>query len=79
MELVRVNLNRLDVNLLVVLDALLDEQSITKAASRLHLSTSATGRRVLIEVIQWHRYRDSDPARIWLHGMLKAALEPTAA
>jgi hypothetical protein len=31
----------------------------------------------LIEVIQWHRYRDNDPARIWLHGMLKAALEPT--
>jgi hypothetical protein len=50
MELVRVNLNRLDVNLLVVLDALLDEQSITKAASRLHLSTSATGRRVLPHV-----------------------------
>ena len=40
-EFGRVNLNRLDLNLLVALDALLDEQSITKAASRLHLSTSA--------------------------------------
>ncbi len=36
------NLNRLDLNLLVALDALLTEQSITHAAERLHLSPSAT-------------------------------------
>jgi len=35
-------LNRLDLNLLVALDALLTEQSITKAADRIHLSQSAT-------------------------------------
>jgi DNA-binding transcriptional LysR family regulator len=34
--------NRLDLNLLVALDALLTEQSITKAAARLNLSPSAT-------------------------------------
>lgn len=34
--------NRLDLNLLVALDALLTERSITKAADRLHLSQSAT-------------------------------------
>lgn len=36
------NLHRLDLNLLVALDALLTERSITKAADRLHLSPSAT-------------------------------------
>lgn len=36
------NLNRLDLNLLVALDALLVERSITHAAERLHLSPSAT-------------------------------------
>jgi LysR family transcriptional regulator, nod-box dependent transcriptional activator len=36
------NLNRLDLNLLVALDALLDTRSITHAAERLHLSPSAT-------------------------------------
>lgn len=36
------NLNRLDLNLLVALDALLSERSITKAGQRLHLSPSAT-------------------------------------
>jgi DNA-binding transcriptional LysR family regulator len=36
------NLNRLDLNLLVALDALLVERSITRAAERLHLSPSAT-------------------------------------
>lgn len=36
------NLNRLDLNLLVALDALLAERSITKAGQRLHLSPSAT-------------------------------------
>lgn len=36
------NLNRLDLNLLVALDALLTERSITHAAERLHLSPSAT-------------------------------------
>ena len=36
------NLNRLDLNLLVALDALLTERSITNAAERLHLSPSAT-------------------------------------
>lgn len=34
--------NKLDLNLLVALDALLTEQSITRAAERLHLSVSAT-------------------------------------
>jgi DNA-binding transcriptional LysR family regulator len=34
--------NRLDLNLLVALDALLTERSITKAAERLNLSPSAT-------------------------------------
>jgi LysR family transcriptional regulator, nod-box dependent transcriptional activator len=37
-----VNLNRLDLNLLVALDALLTERSITRASERLHLSPSAT-------------------------------------
>jgi LysR family nod box-dependent transcriptional activator len=36
------NLHRLDLNLLVALDALLAERSITRAAERLHLSPSAT-------------------------------------
>src|SRR3984957_4200568 len=36
------NLNRLDLNLLVALDALLAERSITHAAERLNLSPSAT-------------------------------------
>ena len=36
------NLNRLDLNLLVALDALLTECSITRAGERLHLSPSAT-------------------------------------
>ena len=36
------NLHRLDLNLLVALDALLSECSITRAAARLHLSPSAT-------------------------------------
>ena len=36
------NLNRLDLNLLVALDALLTERSITRAAERLNLSPSAT-------------------------------------
>lgn len=35
-------LNRLDLNLLVALDALLTEQSITRAADRIHLSQPAT-------------------------------------
>jgi LysR family transcriptional regulator, nod-box dependent transcriptional activator len=36
------NLHRLDLNLLVALDALLAERSITRAAQRMHLSPSAT-------------------------------------
>lgn len=36
------NLNRLDLNLLVVFDALLQEMSVTKAADRLHMSQPAT-------------------------------------
>lgn len=35
--------NRLDLNLLVALDALLTERSITRAAERVHLSQSAMG------------------------------------
>lgn len=35
-------LNRLDLNLLIALDALLTEQSITRAAERIHLSQPAT-------------------------------------
>ncbi|MDB5806133.1 MAG: transcriptional regulator, LysR family [Betaproteobacteria bacterium] len=35
------NLNGLDLNLLVALDALLEEQSVTRAGERLHLSQSA--------------------------------------
>jgi LysR family nod box-dependent transcriptional activator len=27
----------------------------------------------LVEVIQWHRYRDADPGRKWLHGLLKSS------
>ncbi len=27
----------------------------------------------LIEMIQWHKYRDKDPGRIWLHGLLRSA------
>jgi LysR family nod box-dependent transcriptional activator len=27
----------------------------------------------LVEVIQWHRYRDADPGRKWLYGLLKSA------
>ena len=37
-----VRLNRLDLNLLIALDALLDEKSITRAAERIHLSQPAT-------------------------------------
>lgn len=29
----------------------------------------------VVEVVQWHKYRDRDPARIWLHTMLRAAAE----
>jgi len=29
----------------------------------------------LIEVMQWHRYRDADPGRVWLCHALKAAIE----
>src|SRR5512147_1497594 len=36
-----VNLRKIDLNLLVVLDALLDERSVTKAAARLGLSQPA--------------------------------------
>jgi LysR family nod box-dependent transcriptional activator len=27
----------------------------------------------LVEVIQWHRYRDADPGRKWLYGLLKSS------
>lgn len=37
-----VNLRKYDLNLLVVLDALLDEASVTRAGRRIHLSQSAT-------------------------------------
>jgi DNA-binding transcriptional LysR family regulator len=30
----------------------------------------------LVEMIQWHKYRDADPARRWLTGVLKAAAKP---
>ena len=33
----------------------------------------------LIEMIQWHKYRDRDPGRIWLCEVLKSALESSAA
>ena len=36
------DLRRLDLNLLVALDALLSERSVTRAGERLHLSPSAT-------------------------------------
>jgi LysR family nod box-dependent transcriptional activator len=29
----------------------------------------------LIEVIQWHKYRDADPGRVWLHTLLREAAE----
>ena len=32
----------------------------------------------LIEMIQWHKYRDRDPGRIWLFEVLKSALESSA-
>jgi len=32
----------------------------------------------LVEVLQWHRYRDADPGRIWLHEVLRSAV-PAAA
>lgn len=35
------NLARIDLNLLVILKVLLEEQSVTRAASRLHISQSA--------------------------------------
>ncbi|EDQ02350.1 Transcriptional regulator, LysR family protein [Shewanella benthica] len=35
------NLARIDLNLLVILQVLLEERSVTRAASRLHLSQSA--------------------------------------
>jgi len=31
----------------------------------------------LVEVIQWHRYRDADPGRIWLHTLLQEAARST--
>lgn len=34
------NLARIDLNLLVILKVLLEEQSVTRAASRLHISQS---------------------------------------
>ena len=40
----QVNLNKVDLNLLVALDVLLDERHITKAASRLDLSQPAMSR-----------------------------------
>jgi len=27
----------------------------------------------LVEVVQWHKYRDQDPGRIWLHEVLRSA------
>ena len=36
------NLGQLDLNLLIVLDALLREQNVTRAAERLHMSQPAT-------------------------------------
>ncbi len=35
------NLARIDLNLLVILQVLLEERSVTRAANRLHLSQSA--------------------------------------
>jgi LysR family transcriptional regulator, nod-box dependent transcriptional activator len=29
----------------------------------------------LVEMIQWHKYRDRDPGRIWLFNLLKSAVE----
>ena len=42
MELKSADLRRYDLNLLVVLDALLDEVNVTRAGERVHLSQSAT-------------------------------------
>jgi DNA-binding transcriptional LysR family regulator len=41
-QVTRVNLGQVDLNLLVVLDALLREQNVTRAAERLHMSQPAT-------------------------------------
>lgn len=46
------NLARIDLNLLVILQVLLEEQSVTRAASRLHLSQSALSKSL-------NRLRDS--------------------
>jgi hypothetical protein len=58
-ELGDMNLNRLDLNLLVALDALLVERSITRAAERLHLSPSATSGALarLREFFGWSPHR----------------------
>ena len=49
-------LSRLDLNLLVALQALLEEKSVTKAASRLFISQPAMSR-----VLQKLRYQLDDP------------------
>ncbi|GGI97431.1 LysR family transcriptional regulator [Shewanella hanedai] len=63
------NLARIDLNLLVILQVLLEEQSVTRAANRLHVSQSALSKSL-------HRLRESlgDPLFIrTAHG-----LKPTA-
>jgi hypothetical protein len=31
----------------------------------------------LVEMIQWHKYRDRDPGRVWLFDVLKSVVEST--
>jgi len=78
-----VNLSNLDLNLLVVLDAVLTEQSATRAAARLHVTQSAVSnalarlRAVLGDplVVRTRRGLAPTPHAVELQPRLRAALE----
>jgi hypothetical protein len=53
---------RLDLNLVVALDALLSEKSVTRAASKLNITQPPLEFPRLTEVLQWNIHRDLDPA-----------------
>ena len=31
---------------------------------------------LLVEMIQWHKYREKDPGRMWLYEILRSAVKP---
>jgi LysR family transcriptional regulator, nod-box dependent transcriptional activator len=62
---------RLDLNLLVALDALLSEKSVTRAASKLNITQPAMSGALVRLRDCWNIHRDLDPAGRWLRGKLK--------